>query len=57
MADAVKSAVKSNNYKILKESFYANLNGGSIWEINAITLTLPVSISFATPIITVILIV
>ena len=34
--------VRSHNYKLLKENFVANLNGGSIWEINAVTLTLPV---------------
>lgn len=44
MAEAVKAALKSNNYKLLKESFYSNLNGGSLWEINAIALTLPVSL-------------
>jgi hypothetical protein len=35
-------APKSNNYKALRESFVANLNGGSIWEINSVTLTLSV---------------
>jgi hypothetical protein len=35
--------VRSHNYKLLKENFVANLNGGSIWEINLVTLTLPVT--------------
>jgi hypothetical protein len=34
---------KSNNYKALKESFVSNLSGGSIWEINEVSLVLPVS--------------
>jgi hypothetical protein len=33
---------KSNNYKVLKEAFVSNHNGGSIWEINAVTFTLSV---------------
>jgi hypothetical protein len=37
-----KLAMKSNNYKALKESFVANLNGGSIGEINAVTFALTV---------------
>jgi len=37
---------KSNNYKALKaskEAFVSNLSGGTIWEINAVALVLPVS--------------
>lgn len=34
---------KSNNYKILKEDFVSNLSGGTIGEINVVTLILPVS--------------
>jgi hypothetical protein len=34
--------LRSHNYKLLKERFVANLNGGTIWEINTVTLTLPV---------------
>lgn len=36
---------KSNNYKALKESFVSNLSGGPIWEINEVSLVLPVSLS------------
>jgi hypothetical protein len=35
---------KSNNYKALKESFVSNLSGGSVWEINEVSLVLPVSL-------------
>jgi hypothetical protein len=35
---------KSNNYKALKESFVSNLSGGSIWEINEISLVVTVSL-------------
>ena len=34
---------KSNNYKALKESFVSNHSGGSIWEINEVSLVLAVS--------------
>lgn len=30
-------------YKARKEAFVADLTGGSIWEINAVTLVAPVS--------------
>jgi hypothetical protein len=43
MAEAVKTAMKSNNYRILKESFYTGHNGGTIGEIIAVTAILPVS--------------
>jgi hypothetical protein len=42
MAEAVKTALKSNNYRILKEKFYTGHNGGSIEEIIAVTAILPV---------------
>jgi phosphatidylinositol glycan class W len=38
------AARKSNNYKALKEAFVSNHNGGSIWEINAVTLTFSVGL-------------
>ena len=31
------------NYKARKEAFVSDLAGGSIWEINAVTLVAPVS--------------
>ncbi|OJJ45599.1 hypothetical protein ASPZODRAFT_133446 [Penicilliopsis zonata CBS 506.65] len=31
-------------YKVRKEAFVSNLSGGSIWEINAVTLVAPVSV-------------
>jgi hypothetical protein len=34
---------KIHNYKQLKEAHVSNLTGGSIWEINEVTLVLPVS--------------
>lgn len=34
---------KIHNYKQLKEAHVSNLSGGSIWEINEVTLVLPVS--------------
>ena len=36
---------KLHNYKQLKEAHVANLSGGSIWEINEVTLVLPVSLN------------
>ncbi|TLD38897.1 GPI-anchored wall transfer protein 1 [Venturia nashicola] len=35
---------KSNNYKALKESFVSNLSGGSVWEINEVSLVLPAGV-------------
>ncbi|QDS70623.1 hypothetical protein FKW77_000627 [Venturia effusa] len=35
---------KSNNYKALKESFVSNLSGGSMWEINEVSLVLPAGV-------------
>jgi len=40
---SAQSALKSNNYKALKEAFVSNLNGGTISEIVAVTMTMPVS--------------
>ena len=34
---------KLHNYKQLKEAHVSNLSGGTIWEINEVTLVLPVS--------------
>jgi hypothetical protein len=33
---------KLHNYKHLKEAHVSNLSGGTIWEINEVTLVLPV---------------
>jgi hypothetical protein len=41
-----KAALKSNNYKRLKENFVSGLLGGTIEEINLVTFTLSVSIKF-----------
>jgi hypothetical protein len=38
-----KAAIKSNNYKRLKENFVSGLLGGTIEEINLVTFTLTVS--------------
>lgn len=39
------SGRKLHNYKQLKEAHVSNLSGGNIWEINEVTLVLPVSFS------------
>lgn len=36
----------ANSYKSLKEDFVSNLTGGSIWEINYVTIAAPVSYTF-----------
>lgn len=41
--DATAQNRKLHNYKQLKEAHVSNLSGGSIWEINEVTLVLPVS--------------
>ena len=33
-------------YKALKEDFVSNLSGGSVWDINLVTLVAPVSTTF-----------
>ena len=47
MAEQTPDAAKRklHNYKQLKEAHVSNLSGGSIWEINEVTLVLPVSLS------------
>lgn len=35
-----------NAYKLAKEAFVSNLNGGSITEINAVTLVAPVCLLY-----------
>lgn len=35
--------VAANGYKAQKEAFVSNLTGGSVWEINTVTLVAPVS--------------
>ena len=47
VASGVKKPVEAHprtihNYKQLKEAHVSNLSGGSIWEINEVTLVLPV---------------
>lgn len=40
---AATKNLKLPNYKQLKEAHVSNLTGGSVWEINEVTLVLPVS--------------
>lgn len=43
MDEAAKAAV-AREYKVLKEAFVSGLNGGSLWEINQVTLVAPASV-------------
>lgn len=40
--DQAKNAAAAREYKLLKEAFVSGLNGGTIWEINKVTLVAPV---------------
>lgn len=42
--ERVKAALRAS-YKKQKEAFVSNLNGGTLWEINNVTLVAPVCTS------------
>lgn len=42
--ERVKAALRAS-YKKQKEAFVSNLNGGTLWEINNVTLVAPVCLT------------